>query len=283
MKKILALLLAVVGLSACTSQQKQENAEAANEGENAQQKILVLYYSQTGATKTVAEEIASRLGADMEAIEATEPYDGDFSQTIARCNEEMEAGTVPAINPLKVKPEEYDLIFLGYPVWFGTYAQPIAGLIKDQTFEGKKIVTFCTFGSGGLQTSTTNLKEALPKAEITEGYGVRNARIAAVAEEVNRFLIENGYMDGEIEALPAFMEHKPVTDEEVEIFNQACSDYQYPLGTPVDVAVRETTNSTDYEYTAVSPDMNGGETRATIYVTLAKKEGSKPEFTQVIR
>lgn len=276
MNKFATMMCAALGLVACTTQKKAE--ETAH-----QQKVLVLYYSQAGATKAVAEEIKTQLNADIEAIELDVPYSGDYMQTIERCRKEMEAGEAPTIKPLKSNISDYDCIFLGYPVWFGTYAQPIAGLVKAQSFEGKNIVTFCTFGSGGLQASTNDLKAVLPNATITEGYGVRTARVASAAEELNRFLIERGYKEGEIEMLPAFMEHKPVTDADIDVFNQACGDYQFPLGTPIDVAIRETANSTDYEYTVKSAGQNGEEATVTIYVTTSKAEGAKPEFTQVVR
>lgn len=271
-KTLFTMLLALVGLSACNTEKKSA------EQEEAAQKVLVLYYSQTGTTKTVAEEIQKQLGADIEELVCEEPYEGDFNATIQRCQEEQSEGKVPAMKPIQANLADYDLIFLGYPVWFGTYAQPIAGLLQSQDFEGCKVVTFCTFGSGGLNTSTANLQVALPKTEVIEGYGIRTARIGAVSEEVNRFLIERGYKEGEIEPLPAFMEHHPVTEEESAIFDAACGDYQFPLGTPQTVAVRETSASTDYEFTVEGQD---GQTR--IYVTQIKKEGAKPEFTQVVR
>ena len=277
MRKLFILMMAVLGIASCKQQQK--TLEAAKEAE----KALVLYYSQTGATKAVAEEIQKQTGADIEAIVLEQPYDGDFQQTIARCQQEQADSILPAIKALTKNPADYDVIFLGYPVWFGTYASPIATLLREQSFEGKKVVTFCTFGSGGLQTSTNDVKNALSKATVVEGYGVRNARISAIADELNRFLIEGGYKEGEVEPLPAFMEHKPVTEAETEIFNQACGDYQFPLGTPVDVAIRESATSTDYEFTVKTSSPAGEETKGTIYVTVGKKEGSKPEFTQVVR
>lgn len=275
-KNILPIALAAISMVACTSQKKAE--EPAPES-----KALVLYYSQTGTTQTVAEELQHQLGADIEAIVLEEAYDGDFQQTIARCQEQMASGEVPIVKPLDADLAKYDTIYLGYPVWFGTYAMPIAGLVKDQAFEGKTIITFCTFGSGGLQSSTNNLKEALPQANVIEGYGVRTARVASAPAELNRFLIERGYKEGEIEALPAFMEDHPVSGEEVEIFNQACGDYQYPLGTPVTVAVRATASSTDYLFNAKSTSASGEESMAQIYVTVKNEEGAKPEFTQVVR
>lgn len=274
MKTFIITMLAVLGLTACTTQKKEDAPE---------KKVLVVYYSQTGATEKVAKEIQQQLNADIEAIEVENPYDGDFNATIARCQKEMESGEMPTVKPLKANIDDYDIIMIGYPVWFGTYARPIASLIESQKFEGKKVVTFCTFGSGGLQSSTSDLKAALPNAEVIEGYGVRNARINSIKEELNRFLIEGGYKEGDIEALPGFMEHKPVTAEDTEIFNQACGDYQFPLGTPVDVAIRETATSTDYEFSAKSQDKDGKENTATIYVTVGKEANAKPEFTQVVR
>ena len=156
------------------------------------QKTLVLYYSETGTTKTVAQELQKQLGADIESIEAVEPYSGDFQKTMQRGQREMQSGETPALKPLKKKIADYDVIFLGYPIWFGTYAMPIATLVKENDFAGKTIVPFCSFGSGGLNTSADALKKALPKAKVVEGYGVRTARVAAVAKEVDRFLKENG-------------------------------------------------------------------------------------------
>lgn len=274
-KKIIAIALAAVALVACTSKQKTEEA--------AGPKVLVLYYSQTGATKTVAEEIQQQLGADIEAIEVTKPYDGDFNQTIQRCQQEMAEGVLPELKPLKTDINDYDIIFLGYPVWFGTYAQPIAALVKTLSFEGKKVVPFCTFGSGGLNSSSEALKAALPKAEILDGYGIRNARLAVASEELNRFLIEREYKEGEIEALPAFMEQHPVSEEEAAIFTAACANYPYPIGTPVTVAARTTSTSTDYLFTAESQNPAGETTSASVCVTVGNEEGAKPEFTWVER
>lgn len=247
------------------------------------QKVLVLYYSETGTTKTVAEELQKQLQADMESIECVKPYSGNFQETIQRGQREMQSGELPELKPLQKKIADYDVIFLGYPIWFGTYAVPIATLVKEQDFAGKTIVPFCTFGSGGLNTSTEALKKALPKAKIQKGYGVRTARVAAASKELDRFLKENQYKKGTIAPLPAYSAQQPVTDEEKAIFDAACSSYQFPLGTPQTVGKRTTAESTDYQFTVKSRGMNGEEATSTIYVTVGKEEGAKPEFTEVVR
>ena len=273
-KLIMFLAMTACVTTACTQQKKTTENE---------KRQLVLYYSEVGSTKAVAEELQKQLGADIEAIECVEPYSGNFQETIQRSGQEREKGETPALKPLTKNIADYDVIFLGYPIWFGTYAMPIATLVKEQDFAGKTIVPFCTFGSGGLNTSTEALKQALPKATILKGYGVRAARVAAAEKELDRFLKENGYKEGTVTPLPEYSEQVPVTEDDKAIFDAACSDYQFPLGTPETVGKRTTDDSNDYQFTVKGRGMNGEESTSTIYVTVGKEEGAKPEFTEVVR
>lgn len=275
-KKIVLALAAVAVMAACGAK-KQSNTQ---QEESSATKYLVLYYSQTGTTKAVAEELQKQLGADIDSIVPEEPYAGSYDQTIERGRQERESGATPALKPLNVNPDDYDVIFIGYPVWFGTYALPVASLVKDYDFAGKTVVPFCTFGSGGLEASAADLKNALPEAEVADGYGVRTARMAAVSKEVNRFLVENGYIEGEVEALPDYSEQQPVTDEEKAIFEAACGDYRFPLGTPLTVGKRSTADGTDYLYTVKNANR---EETAAIYVTVGNGADAKPEFTRIVR
>ena len=237
---------------------------------------LVLYYSQTGATEMVAQELQKMLDADIESIELENPYTGTYMETVQRAGTERESGELPALLPLEADLAEYDVIYLGYPIWYGTYAVPVMSLVKEYDFAGKRIVTFCTFGSGGLEPAISDLKKALPDAEISDkGFGIRNARMNSMTKELNRFMIENNYVEGSVAALPDYSEMQPVTEEEINIFNQACGDYQFPLGTPVSFGKRVTPEGVDYIYDV---DSNGA--KSTIYVTV---ENAKPEFTRVVR
>ena len=242
-------------------------------------KTLVLYYSQTGTTETVAQEIQKNLNADLETIKLENPYTGTYRELVEQVGKERESGVLPKLLPLTSDLSKYDTIFLGYPIWYGTYATPVASLVKEYTFEGKHIVTFCTFGSGGLEPAIQDLKKALPKADVAEeGFGIRTARMGAAAKELGRFLIENNYIEGSVEPLPDYSEMQPVTEEEKKIFDAACGDYQFPLGTPVMVGKRSTSDGVDYIYKVES---HGG--TSTIYVTVGNTPDSKPEFTRVVR
>ena len=250
------------------------------------QKVLVLYYSQTSNTKAVAEEIATRLDADIEEVVAVNPYDGDFNATIERCLKEREAGTTPEIKPLASDITKYDVIFIGYPVWFGTFAPPIITLLNEVDLSGKKVVPFCTFGSGGLESSMKDLAAKLPNADILDGYGVRAARMKAVPYEIDQFLKAGGFIEGEYVKLAAFPESHAVTDAETAIFNAAVGDYPMMNATAIKAATRLIPGGMEYLFTAKdkprgnNPKMPpAGEMK--VYVTVAN--GEPPVFTRVVR
>ncbi len=249
-------------------------------------KTLVLYYSQLGNTKQVAEEIATRLGADIEAIEAVEPYDPDFQATIQRCMQEREAGIVTEIQPVKADLSKYEVIFLGYPIWFGTYAPPVITWLNSVDLTGKKVVPFCTFGSGGLESSVADLRKCQPNADVLDGYGVRTARLEAMPAEVDQFLKANGFLEGEYTVLDEFPEQHEVSEEEAAIFEAAFGDYPMYHAQAKSVATRTLPDGTEYLFTAVDlpredkPDMPpAGEMK--VYVTVAG--GQAPVFTKVVR
>ena len=249
-------------------------------------KTLVLYYSLTSNTKAVAEEIANRLGADIEEIVCVNPYDTNFQACIQRCMQEREQCVTPDIQPVKADLSQYDIIFLGYPVWFGTYAPPVAKFLNNVDLSGKKIVPFCTFGSGGLESSIADLKTEEPDAEILPGYGVRAARMDAMPKEVERFLIARGFIEGEYTPLADFPEQHEVSAEEAAIFDAAVDGYPMIHAQAVTVASRALPNGTEYLFTAEDlpredkPDMPPAG-KMQVYVTVAN--GQAPVFTKVIR
>ena len=277
-KMMLALAAAVLTTVSCGQKKEAQQEELP--------KALVVYYSQTSNTKTVAQEIANKLGADMEEIVAVTPYDGDFQATIGRCMQEREQGLVPEIKPIAADLSQYDVIFLGYPVWFGTFAPPVGAFLDQVDLSGKKVVPFCTFGSGGLDSSMRELAEKQPKAEILPGYGVRAARMAAVAKEVDQFLKAGGFLEGEYTPLADFPEQQPVSEEQSALFDAAVGDYPMIHAKASTVASRAIPGGVEYLFTAVdmpredNPQMPPA-SEMKVYVTVL--DGEAPEFTQVVR
>lgn len=277
MKKSTFVFIFALNLLCCVAC-KTNKAEQAVSQEG---KTLVLFYSQTGATRSVAEELQKQLGCDIDSIVAVNPYSGDYGQTIARWMQERQDSVKVEIKPISSNLDEYDTIFLGFPIWGGTYALPIASFLADNSLNGKNVVTFATFGSGGIDKATLDVAVALPGADVTEGYGIRNARVTKAPGEITRFLIENGYLAGSIEALPDFSEQAGVSAKEDSIFHAACDNYQFPLGNPISVANRNIEDGIEYEYVVKSLSPDGSISNSLIYIV--DPENGSPEFTRVVR
>ena len=248
-------------------------------------KVLVLYYSQSDNTKAVAQEISTALGADLEEIVPVEPYNGTYDETIQRCIREREEEILPKIQPVLADVSAYDVVFIGYPIWFGTCALPMLTCLGEIDLSGKKVVPFCTFGSGGLFSSAADIANRQPEAEMLPGYGVRAARMKAMPEEVDQFLKESGFLEGDYVKLEDFPDAHPVSDEESAIFDAAVEGYRMINAKASKVASREIPGGTEYQFIALSaPREATPESKMveiTVYVTV--KDGEAPVFTQVVR
>lgn len=274
MKKKLLLFGAVAALISCTANQTQAENKP---------RSLVVYYSQSGTTEKVANIIQKKTGADIERIETVNPYSGDMGAIAGAFMGERRDGKFRDLKPMKAKVADYDTIYVGYPIWAGTFAGPMHSFVKTADLKGKVIVPFCTFGSGG-NTSIPDLKAALPGSTITSSwYGVRAARVDKAEAEIETFLINLGALKGKKTSLPAFSAQHAVSADEKAIFDKACGDYPMPLGTPSTVGTRSLNNATEYLFTCNSKDMQGKESKQFIYVIKGNAEGSVPEFTQVER
>ena len=145
----------------------------ANEGAASAGATLVAYFSATGNTESVATAIADRLGADVFAIEAAEPYtdaDLNYNDDASRTSVERADGTNPEL--AQVTPDDwadYDTVFLGYPIWWGEAAWPLRTFVAGNDFAGKTVVPFCTSASSGIGRSGELLAEAAGAGEWLEG------------------------------------------------------------------------------------------------------------------
>ena len=284
MKLLKIILLAAVAIMVVTS--CSQGSQRAKKGKAP--KMLVLYYSLTSNTKTVAQEIATRLHADIEEIALVEPYDTAFQATIERCKADREKGILPEIKPLKSNIADYDVVFIGYPIWFGTYAPPIASLLDKIDLSGKTVVPFCTFGSGGLESSAKDLAAKQPNAKVRQGYGVRAARMAAVSKEVEDFLARNFFADGKFDMPEPFPEQHPVTADEAAIFDAAVNGYPMLNAKATTVASRTVQDGEGTEYLFTAMDMPREKKAdmppaSEIKVYVLVENGKAPEFTKVVR
>lgn len=105
-------------------------------------KTLILYYSYTGNTKSIADMIQSKIGGDTERIDTVVPYSGDYNSVVDQGHKEVNQGYMPEIKPLSVNLDDYDTIVLGMPVWWYTFAPAMKTFLTNNSLSGKTIYPF---------------------------------------------------------------------------------------------------------------------------------------------
>ena len=136
--------------------------------------ILVAYFSATGTTANVAKNLATVINAPVYEIKVAQPYtntDLDWQDENSRSSLEMEGKVpYPELADLNVPVKDYDIIFLGFPIWWGTAPKIINKFVQSYDLSGQKIVLFATSGGSGLGYTATDLrKDAKGNPEIING------------------------------------------------------------------------------------------------------------------
>ena len=218
MKKLIALFLSlmlVFSLAACGNSQQTENTvpstseanvepaaseepaddPSETETEGSGGKTLVVYYSATGSTENVAKVIADATGADLFELEPVDAYsseDLDWTDDGSRVNFEHENESERAVELVAATVDnwnDYDTVFIGYPIWWGIAAWPVNEFIENNDFTGKTVIPFCTSASSGLGESGVLLEEMAGTGDWQEGQRFRasasEADVQAWVEELN--------------------------------------------------------------------------------------------------
>lgn len=136
-------------------------------------KALVAYFSATNTTEGVAEHIANGLNADLYEIVPEEPYtdaDLNYNDNNSRSTIEMnDPSARPAISGSVENMEQYDIVFIGYPIWWGEAPRIVSTFMESYDFSGKTIVPFCTSGGSGVGSSASNLEQLTSGATWLDG------------------------------------------------------------------------------------------------------------------
>ena len=153
--------------------------------------VLVVYYSATGNTETVANYIAEATGGDIFEITPAEPYTDDdlnWSDENSRVTREHEDESLRDVELTTTQVENwdsYDTVFLGYPIWWGIAAWPVDGFVEANDFTGKTVIPFCTSSSSGLGESGDLLAELAASGDWQEGQRFRSS---VSQEDVNEWV-----------------------------------------------------------------------------------------------
>jgi flavodoxin len=156
-----------------TETQQSEPSTDPDSTTNTNTKVLVAYFSATNNTRPLAEYIADAAGADLYEITPAVPYtsaDLNYNDSSTRATvEQNDASARPAISGSVENMADYDVVFIGYPIWWGQAPRIISTFLESYDLSGKTIIPFCTSGSSGIGSSATNLHSLAPNANWLAG------------------------------------------------------------------------------------------------------------------
>ncbi len=179
--KAKTFLLAVIAFSITCLQAMAQNND---------KRILVAYFSATGTTAQAAAKLADITGGALYAITPAKPYtnaDLDWHNKQSRSSVEMnDPKSRPALTGKKTDMADYDVVFIGYPIWWNQAPRVINTFIENHNLKGKTVIPFATSGGSSIDNSVKKLKSGYPDLNWSEGKLLNHAGEAAIRQWANQ-------------------------------------------------------------------------------------------------
>ena len=173
------MALAAISLGACTQKQSEQTSSSNNAQNPKEMKTLVAYFSASGVTKGVAQKLAEVAGADLHEITPEKRYtdaDLDWHNKQSRSSVEMaDKNSRPAITDKLENMGDYDVIYVGFPIWWYTAPTIINTFMESYDFKGKTVIPFATSGGSTIEQACKDLKAAYPDVNWKDGKLLNNA------------------------------------------------------------------------------------------------------------
>lgn len=180
MKKVFFTLMAAIGICGSSCATKNAECDSSSTNDKSKQvavsndkKTMVAYFSATGTTANVAKQIADATGGTLVEIAADPAYtdaDLDWRNKESRSSINMASpGKRPPIKKVEADASEYDVVFLGYPIWWDLAPYEIYTYIDSASLDGKRVIPFATSGGSTMSNSAADLKKSYPEINWQEG------------------------------------------------------------------------------------------------------------------
>ena len=155
-------------------------------------KSLVVYFSWSGNTENVAKSIQSQTDSDIFEIVPTTPYSNDYDTVVDLAQVEQRENARPAIADSIENISDYDVIYVGFPNWWGDMPMILYTFFDSYDLSGKTISPFCTSGGSGLSNTVNEMKELEPNATVTDGLHIGSSSASNPDNAVSEWLSEIG-------------------------------------------------------------------------------------------
>lgn len=203
-KKILLLLawlmLVVTGCSADEPQTELPDTPPEEKPEeplepSGDKKVLVVYFSHTGNTRTIAGYIHETVKSDLVEIKTVDTYTDDYDTLLAQVRKEVADEYSPPLSTTVENISSYDIIFIGYPIWVETAAPPVRSFLTMHDLAGKTVVPFCTSGTSSAEASYRLVRSLCPQSEVLEGIQIHRGTYDTAYDRVIAWLQKLGIVE----------------------------------------------------------------------------------------
>lgn len=178
------LSLSLCGQALCAQQTTHEPGK----------KNLIIYYSLSGNTRTVAAILHELVGGDSMEIQTVRPYPDDFHAVVEQAREERRTNFLPPIQSCDFNPQNYDTIYLGFPIWGNTIPQPMATFLSQNNLAGKTIIPFCTHDGYGVGRAFQVVSNYCPNARVLDGFDMLGSDARNAQELLSNWLNKLGIL-----------------------------------------------------------------------------------------
>jgi flavodoxin len=152
--------------------------------------FLIAYYSHSGNTQKIAEQIKELVGGTVFRIEPVEKYPRSYQEVLKVSKIEIENGIRPPLKEKVENFERFETIFVGSPNWYSTIAPPVTTFLSEHDLSGKCVIPFVTHGGGGVAHCIIDIKKLIGNATMLEGFVISGYRTARVKQEIQNWLTQ---------------------------------------------------------------------------------------------
>lgn len=151
-------------------------------------KILIAYFSHSGNTREIANQVRQITGGDIFEIQSVKPYPTEYNAVVDQARTELSSGYRPELKTKIKDIKPYDVVLIGYPNWWGTVPAPVRVFLTDNDFSGKAIAPFCTHEGSGLGVSVADIAKFCPRSTLLEGLAIRGSTVKTAHNKVAEWL-----------------------------------------------------------------------------------------------
>lgn len=189
---ILAIIVAavfVVGVSIHMNFAKDKTVQVTGKD-----KILIVYFSHSGNTREIANQIHSKVGGDVFEIQSIQTYPADYNAVVKQAKQEQQSGFRPQLKTKVKNIDAYNVVFVGYPNWWGTMPMPVFTFFESYNFAGKTVIPFCTHEGSRMGRSVSDIRQLCPQSTVADGLAIRGRDVKQAQGDVVAWLTELGLL-----------------------------------------------------------------------------------------